>query len=105
MESTNTVYLIHFDRPYIAKTGQMKKQAQHYLGWTPNLPARMKAHAAGQGARLMEVITEDGIGWRVVRTWNGDRKLERKLKSRHKPADFCPCCNQRIAHLLIEAQA
>ena len=100
-----TVYLIHFDRPYVAKTGNKKKQAQHYIGWTPNLTARVATHAKGQGARLMEIVTAEGIGWRVVRTWEGDRKLERKLKSRHRPAVFCPCCNQRIAHLLIPEAA
>ena len=97
-----TVYLIHFDTPYVAKTGQRKKQAQHYIGWTPDLTARVAAHAKGQGARLMEIVTAEGIGWRVVRTWSGDRKLERKLKNRHKPADFCPCCNAKVAHLMTE---
>ncbi len=96
---TTTVYLIHFDRPYIAKTGKQKKTAGHYLGSTADLAFRIREHANGRGARLMEIITQEGIGWSVVRTWNGDRKTERKLKNRHNHAALCPCCNQNIAHL------
>ena len=96
----NTVYLIHFDRPYVAKTGQQQKQALHYIGWTPDLSARVALHAKGQGARLMEIVTEAGITWRVARTWDGGRTLERKLKNRKRASCICPCCNRCIAHLL-----
>jgi len=54
-----TIYLIHFD--------EKLSHAQHYLGYTGgDLEARL----------------ERGIAWRLVRTWSGGRKLERKLKRR-----------------------
>jgi predicted GIY-YIG superfamily endonuclease len=94
-------YLIHFERPYVAKTGNQKKQAQHYLGWTINLPKRVKLHATGQGARLLAVVNAEGIGWAVVRVWeNGSYKMERELKARHSHASLCPICNQRHRGLL-----
>jgi predicted GIY-YIG superfamily endonuclease len=80
------VYLIHFDQPY--------KHARHYLGYTTDLGARLDAHKRGEGARLMEVITEAGIGWRVARLWIGDcdRRLERRLKRRKNAPRLCPIC-------------
>ena len=68
---TGTVYLIHFDTPY--------KQARHYTGWTTDLHARLEAHRAGRGARLMEVITDAGVTWHLARTWPGPREPERTL--------------------------
>ena len=47
------VYLIHFDEPF--------QHARHYLGYTKNLDTRLAAHRAGSGARLMKVISEQGI--------------------------------------------
>ena len=74
-----------------------KKQAAHYLGYTNNLDSRIANHKAGLGARLLEVITADGIGFVVARTWTGDRKLERRLKNRKKAACLCPCCDPQRA--------
>jgi hypothetical protein len=39
------------------------RQIQH---WTLNLPIRLREHAAGRGARLMQVVAEQGIGWQVT---------------------------------------
>jgi predicted GIY-YIG superfamily endonuclease len=80
-----TVYLIHFDRRY--------KHAGHYTGWTKDLSARIAEHLKGQGARLMEVITEAGITWQVVRTWEGTRSRERAIKNRHEAPKLCPQCS------------
>src|SRR4029453_11119618 len=44
------------------------RQIQH---WTLALPARLTAHTAGRGARLMEVVSEAGIGWQLARVWPG----------------------------------
>jgi hypothetical protein len=34
-----------------------------------------------------------GIGFEVARTWDGDRRLERRLKNqRNAPARLCPIC-------------
>jgi predicted GIY-YIG superfamily endonuclease len=79
------VYLIHFDTPY--------KHARHYLGCTDDLDARLAAHAAGNGARLMEVIRDVGITWRLARVWDGDFDLERRLKRQHNSPRLCPVCN------------
>jgi predicted GIY-YIG superfamily endonuclease len=80
-----TVYLIHFHKPF--------KHAGHYLGFTDDLAARLERHTAGNGARLMEVITGAGITWQLARTWQGDRKLERRLKKRNHAALLCPVCS------------
>lgn len=82
-----TVYLIHFERPF--------RHSRHYLGFTNNLLARIAKHRAGQGARLMEVIGWYGIEFDVVRTWRGDRKLERRLKNWHAGPRLCPICQAR----------
>jgi hypothetical protein len=88
------VYLIHFSQPY--------KHARHYVGWTQNghtLRSRLKSHRAGNGARLMEVVTKAGIDWEVVRTWKGeegDRNFERKLKRQKHSWRHCPVCREEI---------
>lgn len=79
-----TIYLIHFDKPY--------QHAKHYTGWTSNLDARLAEHAAGTGARLMKVIKEAGITWRLARTWHGTKNLERSLKHSGGAARRCPIC-------------
>ncbi len=84
-----TVYLIHFD--------EKLSHAQHYLGSTADLASRLDRHRKGQGARLMQVITELGIPWRVARTWDGDRALERELKRQKASPRLCPICNPHAA--------
>jgi predicted GIY-YIG superfamily endonuclease len=78
-------YLLHFSRPY--------KHAKHYLGVAKDLFTRVQQHKAGQGARLTQVAVENGIDLYLVRTWNGDRKLERRLKRQHNGPRLCPLCN------------
>ena len=80
------VYLIHFERPY--------KHARHYMGYADDIHNRLVAHGEGRGARLMEVIRDAGIPWRLARVWEGKGRVwERKLKNRkHAPA-LCPVCN------------
>jgi len=84
--SRGTIYLLHFERPY--------EHARHYLGFTFNLDQRLEAHRNGRGARLIEVITEAGIGFLVVRTWRGERALERTLKRRKNSPGLCPICRK-----------
>jgi predicted GIY-YIG superfamily endonuclease len=84
-----TCYMIHFDERY--------RHAGHYLGWAKDLDARLAAHRAGRGARLMEVITDAGIGWHVSRTWPGGRDRERALKDRHEAPRLCPDCTAHPA--------
>ena len=88
MNQIGTVYLLHFGRAY--------KHAQHYLGFATNLESRLQRHASGNGARLIEVVCEAGIAWKLVRAWyNKPKSFERKLKRRHGAASICPVCNPK----------
>ncbi len=82
------VYLLHFCTPY--------KHARHYLGYAESLPARLREHQSGNGARLMEVIHDAGISWTLARTWEGGRDLERQLKRWHSGVKLCPICRSEI---------
>lgn len=81
------VYLIHFSRAY--------KHARHYLGSAEDVNERLETHRKGQGARLTQVAADAGITFEIVRTWQGSRKEERKLKNRHNAPKLCPVCSQR----------
>jgi len=80
------VSLLHFDEPY--------EHARHYMGYTRagRLEERLAEHAAGRGARLMEVIAAAGITFTLARTWeNATRADERRMKQRGH-ARQCPLC-------------
>jgi predicted GIY-YIG superfamily endonuclease len=79
-----TIYLLHFSEPY--------RHARHYMGWTADLDARLAAHGAGNGARLITVINAAGISWALARTWQGPRARERRLKVQGGHARKCPLC-------------
>lgn len=81
---TQTVYLLHFN--------ESNKGCRHYHGSVINLPARLKHHLKGTGARWLKAVKAAGISWVLVRTWSGDRQLERKLKDHKKSSDYCPVC-------------
>jgi predicted GIY-YIG superfamily endonuclease len=84
---SGTVYLLHFEQPY--------KHARHYLGWTDDLTARLAAHQAGHGARLLAVVKAAGITWHLARTWPGSRARERQLKRQGGASRRCPLCGVR----------
>jgi|SRR5579885_862167 len=94
----SVVYLIHFDQPYY--------HARHYLGTTNDLAHRLEQHRRGRrfgGARLMEVVTLQGITWRVARLWSGGRDVERQLKAQKNSCRLCPICHaELIAEQLFE---
>jgi len=81
------IYLLHFERPY--------RHARHYLGYAVDVEMRIHDHRRGNGARLTQVITQAGIGMILVRTWDGDRNDERKLKRHNNAPRMCPICNPR----------
>lgn len=85
------VYLLHFDHPY--------GHARHYLGWTQDLQARLHEHRSGRGARLLEVVTQAGIGFQLARTWQGTRALERSKKGQGGRARMCPVCRAQLSLL------
>lgn len=85
-----TVYLIHFDERI---GGPGSKGAQHYLGWAADDPnARLEHHRRGLGARILAYCVSKGIGFDIVRTWDGDRHLERRMKNRGHFPEICPTC-------------
>jgi hypothetical protein len=92
------IYLIHFDQP-IGDLANPRGFAGHYTGWTLDLPARLVDHAAGRGARLMQVVGELDIGWQLARIWTGTRIRERSLKQRGATRR-CPVC--RLARLGLQ---
>jgi hypothetical protein len=85
------IYLIHFDQP-IGDLTNPRGFASHYTGWTLDLPARLVDHAAGRGARLMQVVGEQQIGWQLARIWTGTRARKRSLKRSGGAARRCPVC-------------
>ena len=99
--SQHVVYLIHFDRPY--------QHARHYLGTTNDLEFRLRQHMSGckyGGARLMEVIMQAGISWRVACTWAGGRELEKRLKGWNNSGRLCPICKaERLAEHMLDTVA
>jgi predicted GIY-YIG superfamily endonuclease len=78
-------YLVHLDPAY--------RHAKHYLGSTSDLEARLEAHRAGRGARLMEVVKQAGGSFHLVRTWPGGKTREREIKDRHDMPRLCPDCS------------
>jgi hypothetical protein len=90
------VYLLHLERPY--------KHARHYLGHATNLQARLAQHAAGSGARLLQVVKAAGIKWVLARTWLGGREVERRLshrdplwgKRQKNSPRLCPICQAQV---------
>ena len=84
------IYLLHFDRP-IGDLANPRGFAGHYTGWTHRPAGPLAAHAAGRGARLMEVVGEAGIGWQLARIWTGTRaRNARSSGPRRGPR--CPVC-------------
>jgi hypothetical protein len=82
-----TCYLLHFDQRY--------EHAGHYTGFAEGsrLLTRLGEHQGGRGARLLAVITQAGIGFRLARTWPGvTRARERQLTRQGGASRYCPIC-------------
>jgi predicted GIY-YIG superfamily endonuclease len=80
-------YMLCFDRPY--------QHARHYVGWSEDVLDRLDQHAKGHGARLVEVITQAGIGFTLVRVREGTRTTERAIKNAGGSVRYCPACTPR----------
>jgi hypothetical protein len=93
-----TVYLLHFDRPYVPYPGAPPGAcAGHYTGSVRGagereLSRRLAEHGTERGAKLMLAVANAGIGWRVARTWPGGWARERQLKAQGGAARRCPEC-------------
>jgi predicted GIY-YIG superfamily endonuclease len=80
-----SVYLVHFARSF--------NGVRHYLGFSTNIPKRVKEHRAGRGSPLLKAVTARRIPWSVVRKWHGkDGHFEKKLKQQNALVDLCPKC-------------
>jgi len=89
---TGSVYLVHLKRKV--------NGAQHYMGFSTDVPARLKVHRAGHGSPLLRTAAARGVSFRVVREWrrkNGE--FEKELKRRYARRDLCPVCSGPRAHL------
>ncbi|MEJ7618657.1 MAG: hypothetical protein WKF30_17190, partial [Pyrinomonadaceae bacterium] len=60
-----------------------------------DLEARLAQHASKSGARLIAVILEAGMSFRLARTWEGTRDDERRLKNRHDSSAHLPALRRR----------
>lgn len=79
------VYLLHFNQPY--------QHARHYLGWAEDAERRIEEHRNGKGSRLMQVVRNAGIDFRVAKIWhNQSREFERRLKNQGGLSRQCPIC-------------
>lgn len=86
------VYVLHFDKPY--------KHAKHYTGIAKNIEKRIKLHRSGHGARLTQVLKENGISFtcRVIAEYPifsmahaEEKRLKKKVKN---PNRYCPICKE-----------
>lgn len=100
LKADGFVYLLHFHE----RLGNEKHSIQHYLGFTPDLEARVEKHRSGQGARVTEVLKERGIGFDVAAVWPGNRQIENALKL-HSATRICPQCtpNPRVPLIVRKA--
>jgi hypothetical protein len=83
------VYLLHFEQRY--------EHAGHYTGHADDFGIRVTEQASGDGraARLLQVIAQAGIGFRLARVWPGASKgYERSLKNSGGASRYCPICQQ-----------
>ncbi len=86
------VYLLHFEQRY--------EHAGHYTGHADDFGIRVTEQASGdsRAARLLQVIAQAGIGFRVARLWPGASKgYERSLKNSGGASRYCPICQQERA--------
>lgn len=83
---TGHVYLIHFE--------EKLAHAQHYIGFSNDVEARHARHSRCDGARILRACKMAGIGFEVVRTWVGDRNMERRLKNQRNAKRMCPVCQK-----------
>jgi hypothetical protein len=90
-DTIGTIYLLHLERPY--------KHAQHYMGWALDLEKRLPQHGGAAGSPLLAAAKAAGIGWELVRTWQGvTRHRERQLKRQGGHARRCPRCGVGGGH-------
>jgi hypothetical protein len=89
-QRSSGVYLLHFSEPY--------QHAQHYLGYSSQIIARLATHRAGRGVPLTQAACKAGIEIHLARRWpKGTKGLERLLRRQHANTRLCPICNPSAA--------
>lgn len=102
-----TIYLIHFERPVglpddnrqAKGRGPRKGQvfgASHYCGFAKDFEKRLEQHKNGNGSKLCAAARRAGIAFSIVRTWEGTRALERKIKNTRQLKGYCPVCKAEV---------
>jgi len=72
-------------------------EARHYIGKSEWLEYRLRQHRTGQSrARVVLALVGKGATFKLVRTWEGGRELEVKLKRQKNTPRLCDEC--RGAH-------
>lgn len=89
VKNQGIIYLICFKTPL--------HHARHYMGFTQDLERRFDRHLRGDGSALLRAVVEAGIEFSIVRTWQGDRNLERALKRQKQGPKLCPVCNPKVS--------
>jgi predicted GIY-YIG superfamily endonuclease len=91
---------------YVIHLATRLHHAGHYVGFATDIVQRLAQHRAGSGARLMEVVRDAGIEWKLVKVLPGDRGLERRLKKRkNTPKRLCPVCRGEITYGAVDEHA
>jgi predicted GIY-YIG superfamily endonuclease/N-acetylglutamate synthase-like GNAT family acetyltransferase len=89
------IYVLHFC--------DKLAHAQHYVGCTGALKARLTAHANGAGANITRVLHERGIEWTLgglmTTTHANMRRLERQLKNIANSDRYCELCTKQTKRL------
>lgn len=82
------LYLLCFDEAISGEGG-----ARHYLGWSSAPEARLAEHRRGHGAALTREANRRGVGYAIVRQWEGKTRAdEASMKNGGSLARFCPDC-------------
>jgi hypothetical protein len=82
----------HKGRRALTRASRNCRQVQQVQHWTEDLLHRLDRHATGNGARLVEVIWQAGIGFTLVRICEGTRYTERAIKNAGGAVRYCPVC-------------
>jgi predicted GIY-YIG superfamily endonuclease len=80
------VYILHFS--------EALGHARHYVGYSPNVPARIEKHIKGQGSAITKHLHKMGIDFEVAYVWQGaGRAFEKSIKHRRGSiTQYCPIC-------------
>jgi predicted GIY-YIG superfamily endonuclease len=84
------VYLFHFNSP-LGNLANRRAQAQHYLGFSDDLDARIAKQLAGRGAKLVAAALKQGLVFELYH-WPAPLATEKLIKKYKKTSAFCPAC-------------